>query len=57
MNLKKGQKVARNSTIATAVLALIKGIIGFMSGSLALLTDALHSTIDILTIFASFFGL
>jgi len=57
MELKKGQIAARNATIATGLLAFLKGVVGLLSGSLALLTDALHSTIDILTIFASFFGL
>jgi cation diffusion facilitator family transporter len=57
INLKKGQKVAALSTLAILLLALSKGLIGYLSGSLALLADALHSSTDVLAIFASWFGL
>jgi len=57
INLRKGQKVAALSTLAILLLALSKGLIGYLSGSLALLADALHSSTDVLAIFASWFGL
>lgn len=55
--LKKGSNAAKIATIATALLALIKGVVGLMSGSLLLIADAIHTTIDILAIFSSWFGL
>ncbi len=55
--LKKGQKTAKIATIATILLALIKGIVGFLSGSLLLIADAIHSAIDVIAIFSSWFGL
>lgn len=55
--LKKGSNAAKIATIATTLLALIKGIVGIMSGSLLLIADAVHTTIDILAIFSSWFGL
>ena len=57
INLKEGEKVAGIATLLTFSLALGKGIVGFFSGSMALMTDALHSTVDILTIFSAWAGL
>ncbi|MCD6092940.1 MAG: cation diffusion facilitator family transporter [Candidatus Aenigmarchaeota archaeon] len=57
MDIRKGQRAAKNATIITALLAMLKAVVGLLSGSLALLTDALHSTIDIVTISISFVGL
>jgi len=57
MDIRKGQRAAKNATIITVLLAMLKAVVGLLSGSLALLTDALHSTIDIVTISISFVGL
>ena len=57
LNLKKGEKASAITTILTVLLAVGKGFAGVLSGSLVLITDALHSGVDILPIFASWFGL
>ncbi len=57
MDVSSGKKVALNCTAATVVLAVLKGIVGVLSGSVALIADALHSTSDIFIIFATFIGL
>src|SRR6267378_7775532 len=41
------EKVALSSIAASAGLTLAKGIVGVMSGSLALLSEAAHSLIDL----------
>ncbi len=55
--LKKGQRTAGFATIATIILSLAKGIAGLLSGSILLIADAVHSGVDIIAIFASWFGL
>ncbi|MFP4115825.1 MAG: cation diffusion facilitator family transporter [Candidatus Aenigmatarchaeota archaeon] len=55
--LEEGERAALTTTLATVLLAGGKGIVGFFSGSLVLITDAIHSGADILPIFASWFGL
>ncbi|MEA3398148.1 MAG: cation diffusion facilitator family transporter [Patescibacteria group bacterium] len=55
--LKKGQKTAKIATIATVFLALVKGIVGVLSGSILLIADAIHSAVDVVAIFSSWFGL
>lgn len=55
--LKRGERTALITTIATFFLAVGKAIAGFLSGSVVLLTDALHSGGDLFPIFASWFGL
>ena len=55
--LKRGQRAAKLATIATIFLALVKGLVGFLSGSILLIADAIHSTVDIVAIFSSWFGL
>lgn len=55
--LEKGQKAAKIATISTIFLVLIKGAAGVLSGSLLLIADAVHSSIDVLSIFSSWFGL
>ncbi len=55
--LKKGKKTAKIAIILTIVLALFKGIVGFLFGNLLLIADAIHSTVDIAAIFSSWFGL
>lgn len=55
--LKRGQKVAFIATFVTLVLALLKFAVGFAFDSSVLVADAVHSSADILAIFASGFGL
>ncbi len=55
--LKKGQEVAFMATLVTLLLALMKGIVGYLFDSKILLADAFHSGADLLAIFASGFGL
>ena len=55
--LKKGQRIAFIATLVTFLLALMKGIIGYLFGFEVLMADALHSGADLLAIFASGFGL
>ena len=55
--LKKGEAAARLSTFITLGMAILKAAIGYLSGSVALLTDALHTGADSITRFASWFGL
>ncbi|MCK5039866.1 MAG: cation diffusion facilitator family transporter [Candidatus Aenigmarchaeota archaeon] len=55
--LKKGQKAAGIATIATILLAAVKGIVGIISGNILIIADAIHSAADVLAIFASWYGL
>jgi len=55
--LKEGQRVAKNAIVVNLILAIFKGIIGFFSGSVALITDAVHTGADSITTFASWLGL
>ncbi|MGQ9569672.1 MAG: cation diffusion facilitator family transporter [Thermodesulfovibrionales bacterium] len=55
--LKYGQKIAFISTSVTLILAVMKGVIGYLFDSKILLADAFHSSADLLAIFASGFGL
>lgn len=55
--LKKGQKVAIAATFAVFLLAVIKFVVGYRFRSSILVADAYHSGIDVLTVFASWFGL
>lgn len=55
--LKKGQKIAGTAVLIVSLLAITKAVIGFLSGSIVLLSDALHSGADLLPVFASWFGL
>ncbi|MCD6530020.1 cation diffusion facilitator family transporter [Candidatus Bathyarchaeota archaeon] len=52
-----GEKAAGYSTVITLLLACFKGVVGYLSGSVALTTDAFHSGADSITRFASWFGL
>ncbi len=56
-SLKKGEKAAKAATLITFLLAAIKAVIGFTSGSNALISDALHSVADSVIMFASWLGL
>lgn len=55
--LKKGQKLAEKAAILETILAGAKTIVGLTSGSMALISDAIHSGSDLLTIFTSWLGL
>jgi len=55
--LKKGEKTAGIATIILLLLALVEAAVGFLSGAVILIADALHNVTDSLTNFASWFGL
>ncbi len=55
--LKKGERVAKFATIATILLAATKALVGFFSGSILLIADAVHSAVDTVAIFYSWLGL
>ena len=57
IHLKKGETAAKYSTLANLSLAIIKGVVGFFSGSIALLADAVHSLSDIFASLAVYIGL
>jgi cation diffusion facilitator family transporter len=56
-DLKKGQRLTETAAGLEGFLALSKVVIGLLSGSIVLISDALHSVFDLLTIFASWLGL
>ncbi len=55
--LRESEGAALLTTLATIFLAAGKGIAGSLTGSLVLMTDALHSAVDIFPIFAAWLGL
>jgi cation diffusion facilitator family transporter len=55
-NLRIGINVSKNSTLVLAFLAVLKGIVGFYSGSTALIADAVHTSLDIFTSLAVWAG-
>jgi cation diffusion facilitator family transporter len=55
--LKQGQRVALTATIVILLLAIAKFVIGHLFNSRILIADAFHSGVDVLAIFASWFGL
>jgi len=55
--LKKGEKVARNAVWIEGILVILKVLAGLLSGSLVLISDAIHSASDIISIITSWFGL
>lgn len=54
---KKGQKAALVAGSATILFATAKAIVGFFSGSIVLLADAVHSAADSFSTFFAWFGL
>jgi cation diffusion facilitator family transporter len=56
-NLKKGQKVAGRAVWVESILVVAKVVAGLLSGSLVLISDAVHSGSDILSIATSWVGL
>ncbi|MFW6117402.1 MAG: cation diffusion facilitator family transporter [Thermoproteota archaeon] len=55
--LEEAEHALMVSTLVTSILAVLKGVVGYYSGSVALVTDAFHSGADGVTRFASWFGL
>lgn len=56
-SLQRGQRVAPKATFAILLLAVAKFITGYLLDSRILIADSLHSGVDVLAIFASWFGL
>ncbi len=56
-NLKKGEKLAGRAIILESFLAGSKVVIGLLSGSAVLISDAVHSVSDISSIITSWLGL
>src|SRR6056297_883886 len=54
---KTGQKTSLIAASVTISLAILKAVIGFLSGSVVLLGDAVHSFADSFSSFAAWFGL
>jgi len=52
-----GANASKNSTLTLVFLSILKGIVGFYSGSSALIADAVHTSLDIFTSFAVWIGL
>ena len=55
--IKRGERAALVSSRVTVLLAIGKGLAGFLTGSLVLITDAFHSATDLLPIMVSWLGL
>lgn len=56
-SLKRGRRIAFISSLLSLLLAVMKGVIGYLFGSHVLIADAFHSGADLLTHAASGFGL
>lgn len=56
-NLRRAQNVSRTAFFLESVIVVFKVVIGILSGSLVLISDAIHSASDILSIATSWFGL
>ena len=57
IDLKKGQKAVEKAGLISFSLTVGKGIVGFLSGSVVLVADALHNLTDLTIDIASWFGL
>ncbi|WP_337971931.1 cation diffusion facilitator family transporter [Methanobacterium petrolearium] len=55
--LKMGETAAKYSCVVNLLLAIIKGVVGYSSGSIALIADSIHSFSDIAASFAVYIGL
>lgn len=55
--LKRGQSLAQKAIFLESGLAAAKAIIGVLSGSLVLISDAIHSASDLVSIITSWLGL
>jgi len=56
-DLEYGSKVALRSIIMIATLAIVKGVLGSVTGFVVLIADALSSFADFLSLFAAYIGL
>ncbi|OPY11490.1 MAG: putative cation efflux system protein [Syntrophus sp. PtaB.Bin001] len=56
-SLKRGQRVAITAAISILLLAVAKFATGYLFDSRILIADAFHSGVDVLAVFASWFGL
>lgn len=56
-SLKRGERTALLAGTLTVIFAFLKAIVGFFSGSVVLLADAIHSGADSLSTFLAFVGL
>ncbi|MCD6414036.1 MAG: cation diffusion facilitator family transporter [Candidatus Diapherotrites archaeon] len=56
-SIRDGEKAAAVASAIALGLALLKGVIGILSGSLALVSDALHSLTDLVSSLASWFAI
>jgi len=52
-----GANASKNATLTLVFLSILKGIVGFYSGSAALIADAIHTSLDIFTSLAVWIGL
>lgn len=57
IDFKKGEKAALYSSLINLLLAIIKAIIGVLSGSIALIADSIHSFSDIVASAVVYIGL
>lgn len=54
---QRGKRATLFAGTATVIFAFLKGIVGFFSGSIVLIADAVHSAADSLSTFLAWFGL
>ncbi|WP_226990823.1 cation diffusion facilitator family transporter [Methanosarcina acetivorans] len=52
-----GAKASKNATLTLVFLSILKGVVGFYSGSASLIADAIHTSLDIFTSLAVWIGL
>ncbi|MBD3230401.1 MAG: cation diffusion facilitator family transporter [Candidatus Lokiarchaeota archaeon] len=55
--LKRGQNASIIAIVIAVSLAIMKGLVGFISGSTSLVSDALNSASDVIVMVASWIGL
>src|SRR5436853_7856663 len=55
MRLEK-RSVARNSVLAAIAMTALKIVLGFITGSLGLISEAAHSTLDLIAAIITFFS-
>jgi cation diffusion facilitator family transporter len=57
MDVPRARRVAGIAVILVVALGTVKGVVGYLAGSVALQADAVHTLADLLAILASWFGL
>ncbi len=50
------QRVARNSVLVAIVITVFKFVVGILSGSLGILSEALHSSLDLVAAIVTLFS-